>query len=759
MPRDNNGDITARRVRVYGLVQGVGFRPFVYRTAAAHNLYGWVKNTNYGVELLIQGASSDIDAFLDTLRTFPPPLSRIEKCTSDTTDPEKGLVGFEIIKSRTTSAEITRVSPDVCVCSDCLEDMKRQPNRIMYPFTNCTNCGPRFTIIRDLPYDRDKTTMEPFRMCRSCREEYEDIMNRRFHAQPNACSDCGPLCTFTGPSGSFSEIRDVLRETAALIDGGGIAAIKGLGGFHLVCDALNEEAVRTLRKRKHREGKPFALMARDITAAQGYTLIDGAELELLRSVQRPIVLLKRKKDPAASVAWGLDTIGVMLPYTPFHFLLFEHLHTDLIVATSGNISDEPIVIDNGKAFDRLGAIADGFVTYNRDIHNRCDDSVSMTAGGVPRLIRRSRGYVPEPIVLNMEAEGIAAFGGELKNTFCIGRGNEAILSQHIGDLKTSETFDFFSESYERFKRLFRFEPTLTACDLHPDYLSTRFAVETGLPLTRVQHHHAHIAACMAENRLSGSVIGISLDGTGYGVDGAVWGGEFLHCGYDSFDRYAHLRYVPLPGGDAAVREPWRMAVSWLYTVYGRELPDLDIPFVHNLDMDRATLIMDMIDGDIGTTVTSSMGRLFDAVSAVLGLVRVSKFDAEAPMKLESSIEPCSERYAYEWGDSVDLAPLWMGILRDIRKGESPGIIACRFHNTIAALVLDAAGRMAGDTGSRRVVLSGGVFQNRYLLTRCEEILKSAGFEVPAHRRIPANDGGISLGQLAVAAARRAAGRL
>ncbi|MBN2050301.1 MAG: carbamoyltransferase HypF, partial [Spirochaetales bacterium] len=508
---------------------------------------------------------------------------------------------------------------------------------------------------------------------------------------------------------------------------------------------------------KHREAKPFALMARDLETVRTFVRVNGEEEALLTGMRRPIVLLKRSSDPASSVAWGLDTLGVMLPCTPLQVLLFRYLKTPLIVATSGNLSEEPIVIDNREAFTRLGSVADAFLTYNRDIHNRCDDSIAMVVRKTVRLIRRSRGYVPEPVSLNRDAEGIAAFGAELKNTFCIGKGREALMSQHIGDLKSAETFDFFSESYQRFGRLFRFTPTLGACDLHPDYLSTAFCLEQGLPVTRVQHHHAHIAACMAENRAEGPVIGISFDGTGYGEDRAVWGGEFLFCDYASFTRYAHLQYVPLVGGDASVREPWRMALSWLYTCFGRDFFRRNIPFLRDLEDEKTDLFVTVLEKGTGSVPTSSAGRLFDALAAVLSLVKTSTFEAEGPMKLESIILPDDGVYPYRWGTSVDLTPLWEALLDDLSRGVPPGVISCRFHNTLAEVVFQGALRMAEETGVRQAALSGGVFQNRYLLARTEALLEEGGFTLLTHRMVPANDGGVSLGQLAVAAARREEG--
>ncbi len=751
-----NNTQKAVNIAIYGLVQGVGFRPFVYNLATSLDLSGWALNRNDGVQIHVQGKQYQLEEFVKKLRTEAPPLSRIESLHTEEAHPEK-LTGFTIRVSQSHSADVTRVSPDVAVCQDCLDDMKRQANRLNYPFVNCTNCGPRFSIIRDLPYDREKTTMQPFVMCRSCQEEYETLTNRRFHAQPNACWDCGPQYELVSEGERIHGNDIILEIVCRLLEQGKIAAIKGIGGFHLACDAANEEAVAALRRRKHREGKPFAVMFRNLESVREYAAVNEAEARLLLSEKRPIVLLNssqlHKKALAPSVSNGLDSIGVMLPYTPLHYLLFERLVTDALVLTSGNISDEPIVISNEDAEKTLSQVADAILSYNRDIHNRSDDSVVSVVNGTPRLLRRSRGWVPQPVTLHFDVEGIVATGAELKNCFCVGKGRQAILSQHIGDLKNLETYEFYQEAFDRFTRLFRVKPERIACDRHPDYLSTRFAREYGLPCIEVQHHHAHIASCMAEFGLDEQVIGISLDGTGLGDDQQIWGGECLICDLHDYQRFSHFEYVPMPGGDKAAEEPWRMGISYLYRIFGKEFFELDIPFVQTLDKNTVELLLTAIDKGINCPHTSSAGRLFDAVAAIINLVTTNSFEAEAPIRLESRISavPFHEIYPYRIKERIDVDELIRAIVNDVRQHIPTSVIAARFHNTMSAIILDLAQRMRAETGIHRVVLSGGVFQNRFLLGRTEKILQEHQFSVYSNVQVPANDGGICAGQLAVAA--------
>ena len=754
------GDVTdlprALSIRVFGLVQGVGFRPFLHRVASELGINGWAINTNDSVRIHAEGAAEAIAEFVDSISNSPPPLARVERVETENSV-SGGYSAFEIRQSESTSGAVTRVSPDMAVCDECLADIRRQPNRIDYPFVNCTNCGPRFSIIKDLPYDRSMTTMAGFKMCQGCKNEYENIEDRRYHAQPNACSECGPSYTFQAGNEVITDIDAILERTAALIDGGGIAAVKGIGGFHLACDATDEQAVARLRKRKRREGKPFAVMCGDLTTVAECALVSEREEALLTSSERPIVLLKAlpgggRTTLAPSVSNGIDTFGVMIPYMPFHFLLFERLKTHAIVLTSGNLTDEPIAIDDEEAVERLESVADAFLTTNRRIHNRSDDSVLFVARDAPRFIRRSRGWAPNPVELPLTVEGIAACGAELKGSFCIGKGREGILSQHLGDLKNPETWEFYREAFERFCRLFRFTPRLGACDTHPDYLSTKFAENMGVRLVKVQHHHAHIASCMAENAYSEKTIGVAMDGTGLGDDGAIWGGEFLICGLDGYHRAAHLQYLPLPGGDAAVLEPWRMAVGMLYSLYGKSALDMDLPAVRERSPGELELLTAAIDRKVNTPLTSSAGRLFDGVAALTGLVTNAAFDAEAPMRLEATIVPEGRSYTYTPGEEIGVLPIVEGVVADLRAGEDTGIIAARFHNTFVDIIVDTVIALSKSTGIKTAALSGGVFQNRYVLEKSERLLESSGFNVLSHTKVPANDGGIALGQLAVAAA-------
>ena len=640
----------AVKVRVYGLVQGVGFRPFLFRVAESRKLNGWVLNRNDCVEIHLEGSDANIKLFMEELENRPPPLSSIDRVETGTVEAE-GLTGFTIRKSESSTDDVTRISPDMAVCADCLMDIKHQDNRIDYPFVNCTNCGPRFTIVVDLPYDRPRTTMADFIMCESCRREYEDLRDRRFHAQPNACLRCGPAYELIEGENRISDLSKILDRFADHLESGHIVAVKGIGGFHLACDASNQSAVEQLRKEKTREAKPFALMCRDIEIARSLAKVSVKEEKLLLSQRRPIVLLEKiggnTSGFAPAVADGLDAIGLMLPYTPIHHLLFEKLKADTLVLTSGNISDEPISIENEEATKRLAKAADAFLIYNRRIHNRSDDSVTMVVNEVPRIVRRSRGFVPEPTPLAFEAEGIIAVGAELKSCFCIGKGKTAILSQHIGDLKNQETYEFYAEAMERFRRLFRLSPRLLGCDLHPDYLSTRYAEKLGLPLVRVQHHHAHIASCMAEHRFEGRVIGVALDGTGLGDDGAIWGGEFLLADLSGYRRSGCFAYVPMPGGDRAAEEPWRMALAYLHHTYGADFEGINLPVLKELRRDDLRFLVSAIEAGINTPLTSSAGRLFDAVAGITGLVLKSRYEAEAAMRLQSTIAATDRTYPFE----------------------------------------------------------------------------------------------------------------
>lgn len=743
-------------IRITGLVQGVGFRPFVYRIAKKLNLCGNVDNRNDGVFVKLNGNPEEIEEFVNQVRNLAPEAAVIEKIDVK----ENSFVNFNdfrIVKSDNNhiTDEITEISPDIAVCEACLEDMKIQKHRINYPFINCTNCGPRFTIIKELPYDRKNTTMSPFDMCDKCSQEYKDVADRRFHAQPVACNHCGPHYSFVSGNKKIEDLNLLLETASALIEAGGTIALKGMGGYTLVCDAGNENAVAKLRNSKHRDGKPLAVLFRHINILKKYAYVNRSEEALLTSWRRPIVILKTKKSLAKSVSAGFSTVGALLPYMPFHYLLFEKTKCDALVFTSANIAGEPIIIENEKAVELFNNKIEAIITYNREIYNRADDSLAFAVNGIPRLIRRSRGYAPSPVRLGFDVDGILATGAELVNTFCIGRTSQAILSQHIGDLKNAETLDFFEESISRYKKLFKFSPKAVACDFHPDYLSTQYAREQNLPVLRIQHHHAHMAACMAENRLAGPVIGIIFDGTGLGTDGNIWGGEFFSGDFSNFKRHSHFDYIPLPGGDKVTKEPWRTAVSYLYSVFGKEFFNLKIPFVENLNPEKTEFIISMIDKKVNSPLSSSAGRLFDAVSAILNICTVSSFHAEAPMRLEDAISnfETTEYYNFSTGKTLDFKCTVKEIVDDIKKNIETRIISAKFHNTIVRVSVNTAITIRKETGINKVVLSGGTFQNGYLCKATEQKLKQEGFEVFVHQKVPSNDAGISLGQLAVAAYR------
>ncbi|MBN2681141.1 MAG: carbamoyltransferase HypF [Bacteroidales bacterium] len=743
--------MTSKKIHIKGLVQGVGFRPFIYRIAVKNYLSGTVDNRNDGVFIQIQGSKNDIKNFFSDLEKEAPPASSIDSVEVFEAEPLE-IIGFEIVKSKNTSNEITDVSPDIAVCNDCLADMKTQANRINYPFINCTNCGPRFTIIKDLPYDREKTCMQPFIMCKDCNNEYSNILDRRFHAQPVACSVCGPKYSLIKENCEIEDFHEILCETTEIIDTGGIVAIKGMGGFFIACDAKNKEAVNRLRSSKERENKPFAVMFKNYESVAEYCNISEEEAKFLQSWRRPIVLLETKKSLASGVSMGFKTLGTMLPYMPVHYLLFEKVKTNCIVLTSGNISDEPILIDNSEAISKLKNIADAILLYNREIYNRNDDSVGFVINKKPRLIRRSRGFVPNPINLPFSVDGIIASGAELVNCFCVGKGNQAIISQHIGDLKNAATLEFYSEAINRFNKLFRVKPELFVCDLHPDYLSTRFAQNFGIEILQVQHHHAHIASCMAEHKISDKVIGLAMDGTGLGIDGNIWGGEFLLTDFSGFERERHFEYIAMPGGDKAAKQAWRMGLSYLYKAYGKEFLNLDIPFVRNLNEKDCSLLIQAIDKKINSPLTSSAGRLFDAVAAITNVCTNGTFHAEAPMRLESlAKENITENYPYGKGKEISFIPTIKAIVNDIKSNVETSVISAKFHNTFVKVILETIIEISAKTGIKKAVLSGGSFQNRYLLQKLENMLETSGIQVFSNEKIPANDAGIALGQLVIGA--------
>jgi hydrogenase maturation protein HypF len=748
-------------IAVSGLVQGVGFRPFVYRIAVKNKLRGWVQNTNENVRIELTGSAENISHFLVSLEKEAPPAASIDHIEITETD-LKYPVEFIILNSQNRSGDITEISPDIAVCDECINDMDKAGNRLDYAFVNCTNCGPRFTIIRDLPYDRAKTTMSLFPMCVDCRHEYETIHDRRFHAQPIACSNCGPHYELYVKGELISaDSREIAVRTSECIDNAGITLMKGLGGMHLACDAFNQAAVEKLRILKSREGKPFAIMFRDMEHLKQYAETDSPEEESLTSWKRPIVLINKKTvfnkhQLPVQLNSGLGLLGIMLPYMPFHYNLFRFLKTPAIVLTSGNYSDEPILIDNIKAIKQFSAKVDAMVLHNRDIYNRTDDSVVRIMGGKERVFRRSRAYVPTPVRTLLKTEGIVAFGAELTNCFCVGKGKKAFLSQHIGDLRGLETTLFYEETISQFLKLFRVKPEILAVDLHPDYISTRTALNyVDLPIVQVQHHHAHIASCMVENQLDEKVIGVAFDGTGYGTDGNIWGSEFMICDLNDFKRISHFEYVPMPGGDSASEEPWRMAVSYLFKVYGDKFTELDLPFLKQIDSEKIRMVITMIDKKINCPFTSGAGRLFDAVASIMNLVQISTFQAEGPMLLESVVfRGVAGAYGFKTGSTICFDEMIRGIVDDVSKGEKKSTISAKFHNTIILSIFDSVKSMKLSEGINKVVLSGGVFQNKYLLEGVIEILELNNFEVYSHSLVPCNDGGVALGQLAVASKRR-----
>lgn len=749
-----------KEIRVSGIVQGVGFRPYVYRLATDKNLAGNISNTTAGVTIEVQGTPEEVDDFLARLPSEAPVLAQITRVAVREI-PCRAEQAFQILTSHSGERVSTLISPDVAACSDCLHELfDPSDRRYLYPFINCTNCGPRFTIIRGIPYDRSRTSMSVFAMCEQCRAEYDDPANRRFHAQPNACWTCGPTLTLLDGQGCRIG-TDSLKEAVEQLRRGEILAVKGLGGFHLAVDALNAVAVARLRERKRRAEKPFAVMVRDLETAARFCELDANARQLLAARERPIVLLPKIGSAAIAdcVAPRQCDLGIFLPYTPVHHLLFALGKFEALVMTSGNISEEPIAIRNDEAVAKLRDLADFFLVHNREILLRCDDSVIRYSSGRARQMRRSRGYVPAPVLLGGEVRPILAVGGELKNTLCVTRGDQAFLSQHIGDLENLEAFDFFREAVLHLSKLLEVTPKAIAYDLHPEYLSTKWALaETKLPRIGVQHHHAHIASCMAENQLEGTVIGFALDGTGYGTDGQVWGGEALIASYAGFERAAHFAYAAMPGGAAAIREPWRMAVSYLFQTFGERFLDLRIPFVKNLPVSSAELVMRMVAQRINSPLTSSCGRLFDGVAALLGMREKVSYEAQAAIELEMLARRSTDLYAYPMeimheGETLQVCtgPVFEAMVRDIEAGVPAETISRRFHNGVAEVILRLAVQLRDARAINRVCLSGGTFNNSILLQALTESLEASAFEVFTHSLVPSGDGGLSLGQALVAA--------
>lgn len=757
-----------RRILAQGIIQGVGFRPFVYGLAQRWRLTGFVMNDSAGVTMEVEGAPEAVEGFVRALREETPPLARIDTLAVETVAPRQEKA-FKIVQSQAGAERQALISPDMGICDECLRELfDPADRRYRYPFINCTNCGPRFTITQDVPYDREKTTMRVFPMCPACQAEYDDPLNRRFHAQPNACPVCGPQVTLLDMDGQPVECADPILEAAQRLMAGAILAIKGIGGYHLACNALDAEAVQRLRQQKQREAKPFALMVPSLETARRLCLVSEAEALLLQSHRRPIALLQQRPgNPIVqAVAPAYTTLGLMLPYAPLHYLLLdvcagvcEARCPVALVMTSGNLSDEPIVYQDREARERLAFIADGVLTHNREIYWRCDDSVTRIAAGGEQLCRRSRGYAPEPLSLKVEAPvPLLACGGHLKNTFCLVKGNRAFISHHIGDLENLEALTSFREGIDHFKRLFDIEPQAVAYDVHPEYLATKYALESDIPRKiGVQHHHAHIASVLAEHGLTGPVIGVAADGTGFGTDGAIWGCEIFSADLEGFQRLAHLAYAPLPGGDQAVRQTWRMAAVYLAEAYGDAFLNQDIPFVRQLDRPKWHALAQMIERKLNSPATSSLGRLFDAVAALVGIRSQALYEGQAAIELEMRATSASGSYPFAIEDGapakLDVRPLIRALVTDLQAKTPVATIAGRFHVSVALMLAEACRRAREQTGLCAVALSGGVFQNRLLLERLLELLEEMDFHVHINRLVPPNDGGLSLGQAAIVAAR------
>ncbi|MBN2136551.1 MAG: carbamoyltransferase HypF [Sedimentisphaerales bacterium] len=752
-----------------GLVQGVGFRPAVYRIARALGLTGFVYNDTKGVTIELQGQEDRVIEFLNRLHSSPdkPPMAQINSCNRMDVSIVEDETDFTIRSSDGTGPALSQVTADMATCGDCLAEMVDKDDfRYGYPFINCTNCGPRYSIVRTIPYDRPNTTMSPFEMCARCAEQYADVGDRRFHAQPVACGACGPKIWLTDNTGKriASSTEEVLDETARLLMNGKIAAIKGIGGFHLAVDALNEDAVQRLRQRKRRDHKPFALMADSIETIAEYAVVSEPAEQALRSPQSPILLLPRKDGStiAPSVAGGVRTLGFMLCYAPIHHLLFAR-GINILVMTSGNISDEPLICENDKALERLGSVADIFLMHDRDIYRQVDDSIIHLVDEKPALLRRARGYVPTPIITEfMTGEDIFAAGPDLKNTFCFAKQNQMICSEHIGDLADAEVYHHYIRSIEHLRGLFEVEPKIAVCDLHPGYLSGQYVRSlTGLKVVEVQHHWAHAASVMVEHGVTATVIGLICDGTGYGTDGAIWGCECLVASLESFERFGHLAYYDLAGADKASKEAARPALALLRQAYAGQfsLPEFAwLVDTFEPDKARQDMILQQLEKGVNAVKTSSLGRVFDAVAAMLGLGSYNHFDAQLPMALEAAIElGIEEHYDFEIAGGagkpleLDLSAMLRGVVADLRSDVSRGVISAKFHNCLAAALLAMAQRARESTKINTVALSGGVFCNGYLINRLVKLLKNDGFCVLLNRNVPSNDGGISLGQAAIAA--------
>lgn len=737
-------------IQVNGIVQGVGFRPFIHKLITGEALSGWIRNTSEGTEIELEGEEDAIARFLHQLQTQPPKLAVIESVHTTYLPELAGYQGFEIRQSHAMQERNTLISPDVGICEDCLRELF-DPNdrRYRYPFINCTNCGPRFTIIKDVPYDRCKTTMGVFPMCPTCEAEYKTITDRRYHAQPDCCPECGPQVFLLDSEGKPVE-GDPIAGAVQALQAGKIVAVKGLGGIHLACRSDLPETARLLRQRKHRDEKPFAIMCRDAEAARRICQVSPEEQRILESFRRPIVLLKKKEKGSLAHISENDYVGVMLPYTPLHYLLLTD-GPDSLIMTSANLSDLPILYQNEQALEALHGIADLFLLHNREIETRCDDSLLWVVDGREYPVRRSRGYAPFPVTLNGGAGMLLACGAEQKASFTLTKGRYAFQSQHIGDLKNLETLENYQQQIDHFSHMFDIRPRQIVCDLHPDYLSTEYAQRRALkeqiPLLQVQHHWAHMASCMADNNLEGDCIGIVWDGTGYGTDGTIWGGEFLVGGYTSFRRVGSLRRFPLPGGDRVTKELWRTAISLLEDA--AEKAEDFFP-----ESDAAT-VRTLLENGLNSPVCTSMGRLFDGVCALLGIRREASYEGQGAILLETAAAPSDREYPFLLMEDeggvlrMDFRPMLRALCQDVRAGKPAGECAGAFLNTLARMALEMCEQIRAETGLDRVVLSGGTFQNMILLRRIPALLRAAGFTVYHHSRVSANDEGVSFGQAAI----------
>lgn len=749
------------RIEIKGKVQGVGFRPKIYRYAKARNLKGFVFNSSKGVLIEVEGEEEEIEEFLKNIKNSPPPLSEIKNISVWEIE-IKNDREFRILKSKREGKIEIDIPPDIATCDECLNELFDEKNRrYLFPFINCVNCGPRFTIIKKLPYDRENTTMDKFIMCQDCKEEYENPESRRFHTQPNCCFKCGPKVFLLNREGrKIEESVDAIKETAKLIEKGEIVAVKGIGGFHLasVCD--DERIVEKLRKRKKREHKPFALMARDIETIEKYCYMSEEEKKIIKSFKAPILLLEKKGNVLAeNIAPDNRYLGFMLPYSPLHHLLFKFGNFDVLIMTSGNISENPIIYENEKALKELKDIADYFLIHERDIEIGCDDSVVKYSKFLKReiIIRKARGYIPSPLILPFNLKNkILGIGADLKNTFSFGFENKIYTSQHIGDLENYENMEFLERALNHFKNIFNFESQIICYDLHPDYFSSKYAQSLNGKKIGIQHHHAHISSCMIDNLLENrKIIGVAFDGTGYGTDGKIWGGEFLICDYENFERIAHLEYIPLIGGEMAIKEVWRMGAVYLFHTFGEDFLDIDIEFTSKIDRKKWKMFENMVKKKINVHYTSSMGRLFDAVSSICGIRNVISYEGQAAIELEMKIDENFDGfYKFEIYKSkkpyvVSVKKMIRGIVEDIKNGKDIGKISAKFHNTISKIIVEVCKIIRDEKGLNEVALSGGVFQNIHLLEKTCRDLQKEGFIYYTHKSIPPNDGGISVGQVII----------